>query len=84
LKYSYPVRRLALEVERQLVEVGSLNPGEIFFLVMPELLEAAGALPAPLPADLVVRLRNRRRAFLLEAKLVADDQAPPIAEDDYF
>jgi phosphohistidine swiveling domain-containing protein len=84
LKYSYPVRRLALEVERRLIEGGSLEPGEIFFLVMPEVLDAAASLPAPLPRDLLARVRNRRRAFLQEAKLDRTDQAPPVAEDDYF
>jgi hypothetical protein len=84
LKYSYPLRRVVLEVERRLAEAGSLRPGDVFFLQAPELIDAARHLPAPLPQDLVARVRNRRLGYLLESRL-ADPGAPTAAdEDDYY
>lgn len=84
LKFSYPLRRVVLEIERRLVAVGSLEPGDVFFLQAPELIAAARALPAPLPADLVVRVKNRRRGFRHEARLEGVDPATLRAEDDYY
>jgi hypothetical protein len=84
LKYSYPLRRLFVEIERRLVAVGCLAAGDVFFLQAPELIEAARHLPAPLPADVVARLKNRRRGYLWEARLAPADTTPPVAEDDYY
>jgi hypothetical protein len=84
LKFSYPLRRLFLEVERRLVEVGSLRPGDVFFLQAPELIEAAGLLPEPLPAELVARVQNRRTGYLVEARLAPPDGPAPVDEDDYY
>jgi len=36
LKYSYPLRQLAVEIERRLIAAGSLDKGDIFFLQAPE------------------------------------------------
>jgi hypothetical protein len=41
LKFSYPLRRLVVELERRLVAVGSLEVGDVFFLQAPELIGAA-------------------------------------------
>jgi phosphohistidine swiveling domain-containing protein len=84
LKYSYPLRRLVLELERRWVGLGSLEPGDVFFLQAPELLEGARRLPAALPRDLAATVQNRRRGFLLEAKLIPHDGAPARDEDDYL
>lgn len=84
LKYSDPLRRLLLELERRWVAAGSLAPGDVFFLQAPELIESARRLPAPLPLDLVATVRNRRRGFLLEAKLIPEDGPPAEDEDDYL
>ncbi len=84
LKYSYPLRRLFVEVERRLVAAGSLTQGDIFFMQAPELIEAAGRLPAPLAPDLVTTIRNRRKAFRHEARLVRVGEAELVREDDYY
>jgi len=84
LKYSYPLRRLVLEIERRLIEAGSLAPGDVFFLQAPELIEAAANLPRPLQADLVRKVRNRRAGYLLEAKLPPVHDVEPVDEDDYY
>jgi phosphohistidine swiveling domain-containing protein len=84
LKFSYPLRRLFLELERRLLAADSLEPGDIFFLQAPELIEAARNLPAPLPPDLASKVKNRRRGYLLEARLPATDNTPPTPEDDYY
>lgn len=84
LKYSYPLRQLAVEVERRLIAAGSLEKGDIFFLQAPELIEAARNLPAPLPPELVVRIKNRRKGYLIEAKLVSAETEPALPEDDYY
>jgi phosphohistidine swiveling domain-containing protein len=84
LKYSYPIRRVFLEVERRLVEMGSLEPGDIFFTQAPELLEAAANLPAPLPADVVARVKNRRLGFMNEARLSPEGSPDADDEDDYY
>jgi phosphohistidine swiveling domain-containing protein len=85
LKYSYPLRRLVIELEKRLIVAGSqLEPGDVFFLQAPELIEAARNLPAPLPTDLSARVKNRRRGFLWEARLVPAEGDPPVSEDDYY
>jgi phosphohistidine swiveling domain-containing protein len=84
LKYSYPLRQLAVEIERRLIAGGSLEKGDIFFLQAPELIEAARNLPAPLRADLVSKVKNRRRGYLIEARLIGSGAEPAVAEDDYY
>ena len=84
LKYSYPLRQLAVEIERRLIAAGSLDKGDIFFLQAPELIAAARNLPAPLPSDLVSKVKNRRRGYLIEARLVGSDTEPALPEDDYY
>ena len=84
LKYSYPLRQLVVEIERRLIASGSLDKGDVFFLQAPELIEAARNLPAPLPADLVSKVKNRRRGYLIEARLVGLDAEPAVPEDDYY
>jgi len=84
LKYSYPLRRLVVEMERRLIASGSLEKGDVFFLQAPELIEAARNLPAPLPPDLVSKVTNRRRGFLIEARLVGPEVGPALPEDDYY
>jgi hypothetical protein len=84
LKYSYPLRQLVVEIERRLLEAGSLDKGDIFFLQAPELIEAARNLPAPLPADLISKVKNRRRGYLIEARLLDPGTEPAVSEDDYY
>jgi len=84
LKYSYPLRRVLLEVERRLVELGILDPGDVFFLQAPELMEAAWNLPAPLDPEVIARAKNRRLGFQIEARLVPSDAGPATDEDDYY
>jgi len=84
LKYSHPLRRTFLELERRWVAVGSLEPGDVFFLQAPELIENARRLPATLPPDVIATVRNRRRGFLLEAKLIPGEGPPARDEDDYL
>ena len=84
LKYSYPLRQLAVEIERRLIAAGSLEKGDVFFLQAPELIEAARNLPAPLTPDLVSKVKNRRRGYLIEARLVGLDAEPAASEDDYY
>src|SRR5204862_386070 len=66
LKYSYPLRQLVVELEQRLIASDSLEKGDVFFLQAPELIEAARNLPAPLPPDLIAKVKNRRRAYLIE------------------
>jgi len=84
LKFSYPLRRVVLEIERRLVEAGGIAPGDIFFLQAPELIEAARRLPAALPDDLAARVKNRRLGYLVEARLAPDGHPEPTPEDDYY
>ena len=84
LKYSYPLRKLAVEIERRLIAAGSLDQGDVFFLQAPELIDAARKLPAPLPPDLVLKVKNRRKGYLIEARLISLDAKPALAEDDYY
>lgn len=84
LKYSYALRCLCLEVERRLVEVGSLAPGDVFFLLAPKLIDAAADLPAPLSKEVVAKVKNRRAGYLREARLGSPDASTPVDEDDYF
>jgi hypothetical protein len=83
LKYSYPLRRVIVEVERRLVDAGGFEPGLVFFLQAPELLAAAAALPAPIDPVVASRARNRRAGFLSEAKLAGGGDAFD-DEDDYL
>lgn len=48
------------------------------------LIEAARNLPAPLPPDLVAKVKNRRRDYLIEARLIDSDAEPALPEDDYY
>ncbi|MEO6969303.1 MAG: PEP/pyruvate-binding domain-containing protein [Chthoniobacterales bacterium] len=84
LKYSYPLRQLAVEIERRLIALGNLNKGDIFFLQAPELIAAARNLPPPLPPDLVAKVKNRRRGYLIEARLIGSEAEPALPEDDYY
>jgi phosphohistidine swiveling domain-containing protein len=84
LKYSYPLRQLAVEIERRLIAAGSLEKGDIFFLQAPELIEAARNLPLPLNPDLVSKVKNRRRGYLIEARLIGSEAEPALPEDDYY
>jgi len=84
LKYSYPLRQLVVELERRLIASGSLEKGDVFFLQVPELIEAARNLPAPLTPDLVSKVKNRRRGYLIEARLIGSDAEPALPEDDYY
>jgi phosphohistidine swiveling domain-containing protein len=84
LRYSYPLRQLAVEIERRLIAAGSLDKGDVFFLQAPELIEAARNLPAPLPPDLVSKVKNRRKGYLIEARLIGPDAEPALPEDDYY
>jgi len=84
LKYSYPLRQLAVEIERRLIAASSLDKGDIFFLQAPELIEAARNLPAPLPSNLVAKVKNRRRGYLIEARLIGPNAEPALPEDDYY
>jgi phosphohistidine swiveling domain-containing protein len=84
LKYSYPLRQLVVEIERRLIAAGSLDKGDVFFLQAPELIEAARNLPAPLTPDLISKAKNRRRGYLIEARLADADAEPALPEDDYY
>jgi phosphohistidine swiveling domain-containing protein len=84
LKYSYPLRQLVVEIERRLIATGSLDKGDVFFLQAPELIEAARRLPAPLLPELVSKVKNRRRGYLIEARLIGSDAEPALREDDYY
>ena len=84
LKYSYPLRQLVVEIERRLIAAGNLDKGDVFFLQAPELIEASRNLPAPLSVDLVSKVKNRRRGYFIEARLVGSDAEPATPEDDYY
>ena len=84
LKYSYLLRQLVVEIERRLIASGSLDKGDVFFMQAPELIEAARNLPAPLTPDLVSKVKNRRRGYFIEARLVGLDAEPAVPEDDYY
>jgi hypothetical protein len=84
LKYSYPLRQVVVEIERRLIAAGSLEKGDVFFLQAPELIEAAKNLPAALPSKLVSKVKNRRRGYLIEARLIGSDAEPAFPEDDYY
>ena len=84
LKYSYPLRQLVVELERRLIAAGSLQKGDVFFLQAPELIEAARNLPAPLTSELISKVKNRRRGYLIEARLIGPDAEPALPEDDYY
>jgi hypothetical protein len=84
LKYSYPLRQLVVEIERRLIAAGCLVKGDIFFLQAPELIGAARNLPASLAPDLVSKVKNRRRGYLIEARLIGANGKPAVPEDDYY
>lgn len=84
LKFSYPVRALILEVQRRLLPKGGLREGDIFFLEAPELIAATRALPDALSPDLVELARERRKAYVHEARLGGADPSEPRREDDYY
>jgi hypothetical protein len=84
LKDSYPLRRVVLEVQRRLVEGGSLERGDVFFLQAPELIEAAANLPSGLSDDVVSRAKNRRLGFENEARLSPAGSPAAHEEDDCY
>jgi pyruvate,water dikinase len=84
LRCSHGFRRLAVEIERRLVATGSLAPGDVFFLQMPELLDAAASLPAPLDEALIAKVKSRRAGYLREARLPPVAEIEPRDEDDYY
>jgi len=84
LKYSYPLRKLVVELERRLIALGGLDQGDIFFLQAPELIAAARNLPASLSPDLVSKVKNRRKGYLIEARLISAETEPALPEDDYY
>jgi len=98
LKCSYPFRKLCLEWERRLKErvQGSgfrvqeikepMRAKDIFFMEVPEILEAIEALPNPLNADFLAKVHNRRAAYHRELKLkIAGEPTPePVEERDYY
>jgi len=73
-----------VELERRLIESGSLDKGDVFFLQAPELIEAARNLPAALTPDLISKVKNRRRGYLIEARLIDSDAEPALPENDYY
>ncbi len=85
LEYSYPLRRVVLEMERRLIAAGwEVDPGLVFYLQMPELLDAFEALPALPSSELADLAVARRRAYRHEAHL---EMVPPetlYEEDDYY
>ncbi len=84
LKYSYPLRRVFLEMERRFIEQGSIEAGDIWFFEAPELIDLARTLPEPPDAALVARVPNRRRGFEHEARLDDGTSSPADDEDDYY
>ncbi|MBA3551577.1 MAG: hypothetical protein H0W27_01735 [Actinobacteria bacterium] len=84
LKFSYPLRRLVLEVERRFIAAGGPEPGDVFFLQAPELIDAIRMLPGPLPDALLAQARNRRAGYRAEARLTPLEESEPIDEDDYY
>ena len=53
LRYSYPLRRVFLELERRLIDLGAIEPGDIWFFEAPELIAIADRLPTMPEPDLV-------------------------------
>jgi phosphohistidine swiveling domain-containing protein len=84
LKYSYPLRRVFLELERRFIEQGHVEAGDIWYFEAPELIDLARALPEPPDEALVAKVRNRRRGFEHEARLTDGSASPPHDEDDYY
>ncbi len=86
LRASYRLRKLLLEWERQLGEHSDLKRRDIFFLQPWEILDAIAALPQPIPAELLARLRNRRLAYEREIQLKTgrESSLTPQLEEDYY
>ncbi len=84
LKYSYPLRQLLLEVERRLLETWSLEPGDIWFMQVPELLGVVRDLSQPEDIELIDRVSNRRIGFEYEARFNSPDGPAGHPEDDYM
>ena len=84
LKYSYPLRRLFLEVQRRLVAVDAIAEGDVWFMQAPELIEAVHGLPGTLDSELLERIQNRRRGYEFEARFSGEPQSPATPEDDYY
>lgn len=84
LKYSYPLRRLFLEVQSRLIAVGSLVEGDVWFMQAPELIEAVRHLPDALDPQLVTRIRNRRLGYEFEARFSGEPDSRAEPEDDYY
>ena len=83
LKYSYPLRQLVVEIERRLIASGSLEKGESSSCKPRSSLQPR-ELPAPLSSDLVLKVKNRRRGYLIETRLIGSDSEPALPEDDYY
>ncbi len=84
LRYSYPLRRLFLEVERRLVATGSITTGDVWFLQAPELITAVQRLPEPIDPDVAALVANRRHGFEHEARFSGGDEPVGTPEDDYL
>jgi phosphohistidine swiveling domain-containing protein len=85
LKHSYPLRRIVREMERRLIEAGSpMDPGTVFYLQMPELLDGVRSLPDPLDTALCELAAERQRAYRHEAQLEPVDVTTLYSEDDYY
>lgn len=84
LKYSYPLRRIFLEVERRLIANDSIEPGDVWFLQAPELIATVRKLPKRMDPTLTSVVKNRRRGFEQEARLSTKDPSRVEAEDDYL
>lgn len=84
LKYSYPLRRVFLEMERRFLDRGVIEPGDIWFFEAPELVDLAADLAAMPDGELVAVVRNRRRGFEHEARFTAGAETPAVDEDDYY
>ena len=86
LRASYRLRKVLMEWERRLSAHSLLQPRDIFFLQPWEILDAIAALPQPIPAELLARLRNRRVAYEREIQLKAGRESglTPQPEEDYY
>lgn len=68
------------------MEHNTLECGDIFFLEIPEILAAIDSLPRELSAELLAKIRNRRKGYQTEIKLKAGEKidSTPNEEADYY